>query len=620
MRSHINPRVVSPAFSLLALLFISLLILTAASAVQAIPGPIKICYVKSTANGSDDGSSWTNAYPTLFGLRTALADSTCTQIWVARDVYLAGTNRSDTFQLRSGLALYGGFAGTETSTNDRDIIANETYLSGNIGDWGSATDNNYHVVTGSGADYTAVLDGFTVLGGYASGSSPHNRGGGMFNDGGSPTVRNVTFEDNYAVIGGGMYNNNSTSELAGVTFISNIGAVGGGLYNATSNVTLVNATFLGNSAINGAGIYNSYGNSVLTNLTLSGNTASDNGGGLYNEWAKPAVTNSIFWGNTAVKSGDQIYEGEGGSAKVTFSVVERGFGSGTGIITDDPKLGSFGDNGGRMLVVPLKVDSSAIDTGSAKVCPYSDQRGFSRNGQGSGCDIGAYEYQPVFYATPSGRTDGFCHSWAFACDLPYALASVDIGQEIWARYGIYKPTEGKDRAATFELKGFTALYGGFAGTETAREQRDWLANKTLLSGDIGTRADQRDNSYHVVTMRGSFIGRDTILDGFTISYGNANEAPDHLQGGGLYLVGGNPIIRYVTFSDNQASSGAGLAAIRYSEPVLQSVAFTGNSATGQGGGISADESDLTLLGVTFTANAAGDSIATSLWSCIKPDE
>jgi len=604
MIGHTKPYPVFIPISLFAILLFILVVLSPANTAEAIPGPAKICYVKSNAPGDNDGSSWSNAYRTIFGLKSALADNTCDQIWVAKGVYMPGATREDTFQLKNGLSLYGGFAGTEVSTIGRDIIANETYLSGNVDFLSQSTaGDSYHVVTGSGTNNTAILDGFTVTAGNASGSAPIRKGGGMYSDAGSPTVRNVTFKDNLADAGGGMYNNESTSEVTGVLFENNSGILGGGLYNAKSNVKLVNVTFTGNSAHNGGGIYNSYSNATLKNLTLRDNTAANYGGGLYNEWAKPAVTNVIFWGNTATNSGNQIYEDEGGVSNVTYSVVQGGFAAGSNIITDDPMLGKLGDHGGRMRVIPLNYNSSAIDEGNAGVCPYSDQRGFSRSNQGAKCDIGAYEYQPVFYVIPSGRTDGFCASWGFACDLQYALDSVGWAQEIWVRYGIYKPTGGDDRAATFQLPGASSVYGGFAGTETIRDKRDWQNNKSLLSGDIGARADERDNSYHVVTMKGSFIGIDTILDGFTISYGNANGSGDNSRGGGMFTGGANPILRNVSFTDNQAGSGGGLASVNRSSPLLQNVKFIGNSAN-QGGGMYSDQSNLTMNIVTFTGNKA----------------
>jgi len=96
-----------------------------------------------------------------------------------------------------------------------------------------------------------------------------------------------------------------------------------------------------------------------------------------------------------------------------------------------------------------------------------------------------------------------------ACILQTALTVAVSGYEIWAAVGTYKPTSDvNDRTATFQLKDGVALYGGFAGTETARSDRNPAARITILSGDLNgndnntieydepTRAE---NSYHVVT-------------------------------------------------------------------------------------------------------------------------
>ena len=115
---------------------------------------------------------------------------------------------------------------------------------------------------------------------------------------------------------------------------------------------------------------------------------------------------------------------------------------------------------------------------------------------------------------PGGSTSTGCgSSWSNACELQTALASASAGDEIWVAAGTYYP--GTNREDTFQLISGVALYGGFAGTETAREQRDWGTNLTVLSGDIGVPDDSSDNSYSVVT--GSGVDTSAILDGFTIT-------------------------------------------------------------------------------------------------------
>src|SRR5690606_30627167 len=122
-----------------------------------------------------------------------------------------GSDRTATFALTSGVALYGGFDGTETMREERDWTVHESILSGDVGVPGDSTDNAYHVVTASGVDRTAVLDGLTVERGWAGGAAaPHDRGGGLLLLAGSPTIRHARIRLNFAVgggeeIGGGMY-------------------------------------------------------------------------------------------------------------------------------------------------------------------------------------------------------------------------------------------------------------------------------------------------------------------------------------------------------------------------------------------------------------------------------
>ena len=111
-------------------------------------------------------------------------------------------------------------------------------------------------------------------------------------------------------------------------------------------------------------------------------------------------------------------------------------------------------------------------------------------------------------AGATGSQNGL--SWTNAyVDLQAALATAQSGDEIWVAAGTYKPTTGTLRTKSFVMPAGVALYGGFAGGETARNQRDWAANMTLLSGDIGAQGNATDNSYHVV------VGaNNTVLDGF----------------------------------------------------------------------------------------------------------
>src|SRR3954451_23037866 len=90
----------------------------------------------------------------------------------------------------------------------------------------------------------------------------------------------------------------------------------------------------------------------------------------------------------------------------------------------------------------------------------------------------------VIYVVPGGAGAQTGADWASAKDLQAALQSAASGDQIWVKAGNYTPTTGTDRSATFQLKSGVALYGGFAGVETALNQRDPDTHVSTLSGDL----------------------------------------------------------------------------------------------------------------------------------------
>jgi len=322
--------------------------------------------------GMTSGSctSWENACTLKYALSIALSGD---QIWVKQGVHYPGTNQSDTFTLKNGVAIYGGFAGTETALNQRDWQTNLTILSGDIDQNDINTDGNfiaetwhdiqannaYHVVTGGGTNSSAVLDGFVITAGRAN-SSPNTDGGGMYNYNSSPTLTNVTFSGNFAYnYGGGMYNDNSSPTLTNVIFSGNYAAYyyGGGMYNYNSSPTLTNVTFSGNRADSeGGGMYNWNSSPTLTNVIFSGNYAYFYGGGMRN-WhnSSPTLTNVTFSGNTAGDNGGGMYNDNNSSptlTNVTFSGNSADRGGGMYNDFSNPTLtnvtfsGNYGIGGG----------------------------------------------------------------------------------------------------------------------------------------------------------------------------------------------------------------------------------------------------------------------------------
>ena len=680
----------------------------------------KIVYVNTdNTDGPWDGKSWASAYQTV---QQGLDEATGGEVWVAKGTYkpTATADRSIAIRLKPGVALYGGFEGTETQREQRDWVMHETLLSGAIGAADDGSHNSFHVVMG--AD-DAILDGFIIRDGYnvPGGPRPHHMsprilldskgrgtGAGMLNFQCAPTVRNCVFCDNHAAKGAAMYNMvtkswppkgvEPTPTVINCTFTRNYsrgrgGAVsndlmthptfidctftdnvcdgkGGGMYNDFNcSPTLISCVFARNTAMKGGAMANDgLSSPELTHCTFAHNHARDMFGGVYNGTGPTntgndaIMTNCIFWGNTALSGAHQIGNWHGCVPAVSYSCVEGGY-DGEGNINADPLfVDPQGDDYG------LGAGSPCIDAGNGSVAPARDRDGNPRyDDQGSPngplatapcfkggplpepsteaafnppVDMGAFERQTdstgdaptqVVYvnaANVDGPWDG--NSWASAYrDLQEGLADAYTrAKEVWVAAGTYKPTAATDRRIAFRLKSGLALYGGFDGTETERDQRDWIKHPTVLSGDIDKLNHGSVNSYHVV------VGADeATLDGFSISGGQADGDGFYNHGGGMVnynracpriancafvgnaaVEGGAmynynlsaPTIVNCTFSGNTADKGGAMVSRVGSSPAVSDCAFVKNSARWRGGAMLIDYgSGPKITACTFEENASG---------------
>ena len=354
-------------FALIAAIAAGMILGTSARASADTP---VIYYVKNgPSGGAYDGLSWDRAFPDLVSALGSIPSGSPAQIWVAAGTYLPASAglRNISFDLHSGLEIYGGFNGTETALSQRNIALNVTVLSGDIGAPGDSSDNSYHVVNSNGAGSTAVLDGFTITGGNATalGSSDTEEGGGIYNVGSSPTFRNLIIVANQALFGGGMYSAGSNATLTNVRFTSNTAfnqaggmyndagstpilnnvtfdlnsAVhfGGAMYNySTAAPSLGNASFLNNYAVNGGAVYNDGSAPTFTNVSFTANWATNNGGAMNNVLSAAPVLNGVtFFANQASSAGAGIYTNNSNPALTNVTFYGNRSASGGGMYTDN---------------------------------------------------------------------------------------------------------------------------------------------------------------------------------------------------------------------------------------------------------------------------------------------
>lgn len=285
-------------------------------------------YVTSEATTPAAGTSWETATTLSDALTKARAKD---QIWVE-----AGTYRGS-FSLKSGISLYGGFAGTESSIDERAIdgdkayrMTHQTILSGDMDNNdrvdnvnlifpanNTRANNATHVLTlnlaptqqsGNNNTEPTLVDGITIRGGQADADGEY--GGGIYvtgnnNGGGVYIIRRCFFLENYATQGGALYVYSTVGNTADECLIDRCGffnnaagqrgtAVneGGAIYLAGAG-TVVNCAVFNNE--NG-GIYLANSAAKVINSTVTRNTASGIDG------TGHEVRNTVIWGNSTLSS------------------------------------------------------------------------------------------------------------------------------------------------------------------------------------------------------------------------------------------------------------------------------------------------------------------------------
>ncbi len=272
-----------------------------------------------------DGTSWALAARDLGGvLAKARAGD---EIWVAAGTYRpapVGGPRDARFALSPDVALFGGFGGGESALSERDALRNVTILDGDLvgddePDFTNRADNVYQVVVATAA-HGAVLDGFTIRGGYADGpgfgATPDSReqGSGINIYHGAITVRACTLRENWAGNHGTVNDHSDGSTFDACTFEDNASAMfGAGLYLHHPSASLVmDCTFRRNTAeLEGGGAYvRAHHGARFEHCTFEANHAQ-RGAGLYAAAESAAhVGHCLFVENVATVGGGGHYSDE----------------------------------------------------------------------------------------------------------------------------------------------------------------------------------------------------------------------------------------------------------------------------------------------------------------------
>jgi len=548
--------------------------------------------VSPSGDDANDGSSWALAMRTV----QAGIDRACItggDVWVAAGLY------NERITLKAWVYAYGGFAGTETAPDQRDWAAHVTILDGGGG--GSAV----QALAGSAR---CGVDGFTIRNG--SGTSSNGlRGGGIYCSSSSPIISHNAITGNTAAsgYGGGVYCTNAAPAILNNQIVGNTtypNGFGGGIYCASSSPIIAANTITGNASDrHGGGVYVTGGSADIRSNLITGNTAGTFGGGVYCGSGRPSLSNNTVAANVATEDGGGIYcysespsisnnvvafNSSGiykqSSATPTLRnncVYNPGVANYTGM---DPGIGDISVNPAFVAAeygkYHLAAGSPCIDAGlDTAVQPGGTDVDGEPRIQAAHVDIGADEFNgtaPAFTPTairvsPTGNDANDGSNWAMAKRTVQAAIDAAAGfdgAEVWVAEGVY--------AERITLKAWVHVFGGLAGTEENRDQRNWASHVTILDGQAGGSV--------VSALAGSAV---CGIDGFTIRNGTGTRVGTGIRGGGLYCLYSLAIISHNIITDNMASAGGGIYCYA-SRPVIANNTLSNNRAS-LGGGICSDD-------------------------------
>ncbi|WP_345028408.1 choice-of-anchor Q domain-containing protein [Ravibacter arvi] len=586
-------------------------ILAGVQAIAQTPDANGIVYVKPTATGSGDGSSWGDA---TSDLHNAIQAANVQKVFVAEGTYKVGAH---SFIMKNGVEVYGGFnpgAGIDDLSDSRIIPTSTTFSGGSILDGEDTRPVIWNVcASDQQMDHTAVLDGFTVANGH------HYSGGGIYNVYASPTFRNLLIKNNIADGGGGgIYNEYAAPVIMNTIFYKNFAQEGGAIWDATVAavpMTLTNVSFIKNEAlysyvtIRGTGVVDTRSDVIFTNVTMADNY----GYAIFLNGGARTIRNSIILGGIRIKSGSYQaqYSGIEGHAE-----------------TSDGNLSAVGLNRDVLFNSPQTEDytlrscSPAINAGDNAL--YTDLNSGVRDLAGNArlingtIDLGAYETgkiagtpdaNGVIYVKTIASGNGSGNSWANATDNLRGAAHLNGVRQVWVEKGIYNFEVETGTwpwswalykfGSSLAMKNNVAIYGGFDPGNGVNDLNDAriLPDADNLQGTIINGSNAVPGVWNIFT-EATALDHTAVLDGFTLTGGDSET-----DGAGINNEYASPTLRNLVIKGNTAVYGAGVFN-RNASPVMTNVVIKNNSASADGGGMYNDASSVPLMtNVHVTGNS-----------------
>ncbi|MBL8878844.1 MAG: hypothetical protein JNG88_06955 [Phycisphaerales bacterium] len=538
-------------------------------------------FVAKFASGVNDGTSWADAFNDLQDALTAANDGD--QIWIAAGVYTPappGGSRDAAFELKTGVAVFGGFAGFEATLSERDWEVNSALLCGDLNfddgpDFSNREDNSYQVVRAVNLGPGARLDGVWVIAGHADGPGfgavPESRdqGSGMNVYDCAPLIENCTFTLNWSVNHGAL-NDHGGATLVNCEFRNNYSAdFGAGLYvHHYSETRAFHCRFIDNYAVNhGAGTYSRSQDGALLENCVWINNRADRGAGMYNAPSSAShIVNGLFTANSALFGGGSYVE-------LSTPIFEN--------CRFENNHGEFGGAGIQVTLGSPTILSSAFRNNDAGITVPGGSGGEGGSGGGGiwvdGAGASPFIADCLFEDNVASFGGGV---YAIEVATPVVENCVFRGNRVHEAGGVYAADsdcivrnclfEGNSAGdSDFPVGGGMSSYFGSPTVENCR----FVGNSAALGGGGMYCEGEAPRIFACVFERNT-----ATADGDCCSTQGI--------GGGMFIgYFCTPTIADCVFADNAAVRGGGLHAIAFADPQILSCTLAANRASESGGGL-----------------------------------